>query len=383
MEMLLDAITQMPDALTARQGPGKDGAALRASNSDLIGISSVNGNKQHHPIGTTDSPTRKRQRQLSEAPAIHQCRICQRTYERADRLSRHLKSHENARRYLCQRCQKSFNRADLLTRHMLTHNRNPAGNGSVNVGINRTDRAGQACSACAAAKARCEDNKPCRRCQSKDITCEVASQTFIVQRQVSASPQQQQLQQQGIQQEHHFNNTPANKLQLNASIPDENQHRDSRADQLASRHGTTDRRLTRTASAEPNMAQMEVYDVQPMPIDGSQLVFNNVANEILFVPNAADFNIQNTDINFYDFTFQDEPWDVFPASLMHHYTDEAAIVQAEGDPPRPTRDVRAGYAAFTRSPWIWTPAQKDHALRDGENLTLDEGSITSALTPKS
>lgn len=39
------------------------------------------------------------------------CHICQRVYERADHLTRHLRSHENARPYQCTRCDKRFNRA--------------------------------------------------------------------------------------------------------------------------------------------------------------------------------------------------------------------------------------------------------------------------------
>lgn len=39
------------------------------------------------------------------------CHVCKRVYERADHLTRHLKSHENARPYECTRCPKRFNRA--------------------------------------------------------------------------------------------------------------------------------------------------------------------------------------------------------------------------------------------------------------------------------
>ncbi len=39
------------------------------------------------------------------------CYICKRVYERADHLTRHMRSHENARPYACTRCPKRFNRA--------------------------------------------------------------------------------------------------------------------------------------------------------------------------------------------------------------------------------------------------------------------------------
>jgi len=39
------------------------------------------------------------------------CYICKRVYERADHLTRHMRSHENVRPYACTRCPKRFNRA--------------------------------------------------------------------------------------------------------------------------------------------------------------------------------------------------------------------------------------------------------------------------------
>jgi len=44
----------------------------------------------------------------------HRCYLCSRTYERADHLSRHLRSHENERTYRCPDCGKGFNRAWVL-----------------------------------------------------------------------------------------------------------------------------------------------------------------------------------------------------------------------------------------------------------------------------
>jgi uncharacterized Zn-finger protein len=72
----------------------------------------------------------------STAPT-HVCQLCKRVYERADHLTRHLRSHENARQYQCSRCPKRFNRADLLTRHEATHDRESDSGRSM---IRRTDR---------------------------------------------------------------------------------------------------------------------------------------------------------------------------------------------------------------------------------------------------
>lgn len=107
---------------------------------------------------TEQTSTSKRPRLRSHKLTLYQCRICHHSYQRADRLSRHLKSHENARRYICHICQKGFNRVDHLSRHVLTHKRKKATTGSESLtNIHKAKRTSQACFACASAKARCEE----------------------------------------------------------------------------------------------------------------------------------------------------------------------------------------------------------------------------------
>jgi len=47
------------------------------------------------------------------------------------------------------------------------------------------------------------------------------------------------------------------------------------------------------------------------------------------------------------------------------------------------RDAAKRYAAFEKSPWLWTPTAKDQALNDQHDLNLDEESIPSILSPSS
>ncbi|KAF5576354.1 transcription factor Pig1p [Fusarium pseudocircinatum] len=116
-------------------------------------------------------PTKRKLSDASASSPSHVCHICRRVYERADHLTRHLRSHENARPYQCTRCPKRFNRADLLTRHETTHDRDGAAKDRPF--IRRSDRAAEACLNCAASKAKCEDQKPCSRCRSKSLTCQM------------------------------------------------------------------------------------------------------------------------------------------------------------------------------------------------------------------
>ncbi|KAI8682882.1 hypothetical protein NCS56_00411800 [Fusarium sp. Ph1] len=128
--------------------------------------------QQETPRKTTSSlPAKRKLSDASVSSPSHVCHICRRVYERADHLTRHLRSHENARPYQCSRCPKRFNRADLLTRHETTHDRDGAAKDRPF--IRRNDRAAEACLNCAASKAKCEDQKPCSRCRNKSLTCQM------------------------------------------------------------------------------------------------------------------------------------------------------------------------------------------------------------------
>lgn len=157
---------------------------------------------------------------------------------------------------------------------------------------------------------------------------------------------------------------------------------DRRANQLQIHNGTTDHEVARQAWVGTVDTQVETYDMHSMSIDENQLVFDNIMNEVQFMPYIVDFNNQNLDTELLNFSFQETELDIFSAPpIIENNNTESVGDETSGQSPRLTRDIRAGYAAFKRSPWLWTPRQLDHALQDGENLTLDEDSMSSALTP--
>lgn len=97
------------------------------------------------------------------------CQVCLQDFERLDHLNRHLDSHRNERTFRCSECPKGFNRRDLLLRHQAAHTRNAA---QGKVGPDRTaDRAIVACDNCVVSKAKCDNGRPCQRCQKKSIDC--------------------------------------------------------------------------------------------------------------------------------------------------------------------------------------------------------------------
>lgn len=64
---------------------------------------------------------RKHGRPKKETNEIFICDFCKKEFGGKENLSRHLKIHENARKYQCDMCESRFNTALLLTRHRQLH----------------------------------------------------------------------------------------------------------------------------------------------------------------------------------------------------------------------------------------------------------------------
>ncbi|KAM3071816.1 hypothetical protein ACMFMG_009673 [Clarireedia jacksonii] len=278
---------------------------------------------------------------------------------------------------------------------MTTHLRHDSGQDSGRQVIQRSERAGQACVACASAKARCEDEKPCLRCRKRNIECTVVNSTLYYERRntidtggelehISVSSGSnvtaatggrnladaaQQVQQRAT---NTFDKPEAFQNQQDIGF------QSSASNQIGSNNGLAEHATTFPPMlTEPMTSQLESYEIHFVPNDGVHLEFNNIMNEIMFIP-QAHFNNQDLNIDFNDLAFQDEQLSAFVGDNMN----ELIMTEADTQVSLPNRDVRAGYAAFKRSPWLWTPVQRDTVFRDGENLGLDDSSI-SALTPRS
>ncbi|KAJ4386450.1 hypothetical protein N0V93_009346 [Gnomoniopsis smithogilvyi] len=290
-------------------------------------------------LGDDQPPSKKVKRSdaSSSSSSSYVCHICQRAYERADHLTRHLRSHENARPYLCTRCNKGFNRADLLTRHGATHDRD---DGKSRPFIKRNDRATQACEACVTAKTKCDDQRPCGRCKTKKLVCKnparaqtIKKSSFQDDRSVSAAPSLTPIMDSHV---------PTAQMFLNDSI--------------------------QTPTFIPEILETENSLIDP--ILGSMPYFTPMQN--LF----QDIDLETTwDLDFEDFSIpQLGGQDPSPqASDLNHPSSTSS-----SHPRRAFRDPSIGHAAFKRySPWLWEPnKQEDYVHQQKQGLALDEQALS-------
>lgn len=118
----------------------------------------------------TSAPTTPSNRGHTGA-SLYACGDCGRRYSRPEHLQRHVQTHTLGRRFSCSICGKSFARADLKKRHEANHENDASKK------RRRTDtspgagRVAHACKACAAARVKCQEDKPCQRCVKRGLTC--------------------------------------------------------------------------------------------------------------------------------------------------------------------------------------------------------------------
>lgn len=128
----------------------------------------IDGGDDARPDTAGGAETANNSNGIPDSQRLYQCRMCQKSYARLDHLSRHVRQHTQEKPYACDVCTKAFARADLLKRHRLGHSKDEP---NAKPTIVQHSRVSQACEACSNLHLKCEEEKPCKRCTKKNITC--------------------------------------------------------------------------------------------------------------------------------------------------------------------------------------------------------------------
>ncbi|KAK1783800.1 hypothetical protein QBC45DRAFT_455966 [Copromyces sp. CBS 386.78] len=349
---------------------------------------------QHHQQ-TPGPPRAKRPKTESAPPSAstptsnHVCQICKRVYERADHLTRHLRSHENARQYQCTRCPKRFNRADLLTRHETTHDRDNDGKGRTI--IRRSDRAAEACHNCATSKAKCDDMKPCTRCRLKNLPCETSNKKTPQYRTADGTDGGSVF----TPSEHGTPNvasasmTPVDGTKSSSYGGFNGGYGMPRAKQSTS-HGHYQQ--------HPHQHQQHHHPYPPAhshPHEGVDALnhlhliagpmMNGLPEDLLYPVHSNPTNPWFQDI---DFTSWNIDFNSFSVPQVDSYSQSpqstagTATTSSKATPHRKAshRDSARRHAAFKRSPWLWEPSDKqDYVRKETEEglQNLNDDAVTA------
>lgn len=328
---------------------------------------------------------------LSRSTANRRCHICSRCYERADHLNRHLKSHENARPHKCNRCNKSFNRADLLNRHQAAHDRPPAERPT----IERGNRAATACIACVNAKAKCQDLKPCTRCQARGISCQTFGDGSQSKRGRSMSNNES-----GSQIEEDYNGPERSEGSGTLSTVDNRQHDDDTSSLYRSNSTPEGTTLDPTLAAHDlsnkdfqystyNSTSTYYPDIQTSSnLNTTFSAYEDITlqadghfdQEFGLIPRSSYFS-QDLDFGMWDFDL--DTIELAGTNDSNTSLSGTDLNQSPKPASRAPKDASRRYAAFERSPWLWTPTKNDQTKIDEQDLNLDEGNIPAVLTPAS
>lgn len=251
-----------------------------------------------------------------------------------------------------------------MTRHDATHDRRSST--SERRFIKRTDRASEACTPCAVSKSKCEDEKPCKRCVNKGLVCETPSKD------VAQSPKRKASRQNTRETPTDYK-SPSNMLSQDDSV---------------------------YSNMDPNIPTAPLHPTFVLPPSNdtmetrhhSIVAFDNVTNmpfteqhfdpftdDLSFYPDMSNFN-QDVDFGLWDFDINSLALPIATTPVAVSGLDGVAETPKKNSS---SRNVNRGYAAFKKSPWLWTPTEQNNTGAEHEFPDLDEASIgtTPGMTP--
>ncbi|KAI0409721.1 hypothetical protein F4802DRAFT_159728 [Xylaria palmicola] len=322
--------------------------------------------------------------------SLYQCADCKKRYSRPEHLARHIQTHTLGKRFLCQVCGKAFARADLLKRHAANHE----GDGGNTKKRRRIDcspgsgRVSHACRACATARVKCEEIKPCQRCQKKGLSCEYAAMEAG-----SAAAHLLHLSADA----HNATPTPTSSASSTGQPSPSASHGQrpfSLGTTLSTVHETSD--LLSNTDIKPEQGQSRTpgiaveqshyaYDntyATNYSADMIRQPFTDFLREVLYTQSldhsrlaesqglaVLDFcDDTNYELNEVDFGMLDH-WNL-DGSGEHPFIAQEATPQSDDSCVDMAQMRRNLVKIWTESPWRWIPDKRDHAYSEHGNLPL-------------
>ena len=294
------------------------------------------------------------------------CTTCGKTYSRIDHLERHSRSHTQLRPFVCSICGKPFARVDALKRHEGNHDtESPAKRRKVLDAPPRA-RAGQACQSCAAAKLRCEDEKPCARCTRKGIPCESTKTNSTVAR----------------------NNTGrVNDIDTSTRLATSTEHPGASLPRVSAPAGLGVVGMANMHALSPDMPDMFAESSLAGFLNDVMLPAGSGSVELIA---DAQPNQTHAQRDFLDFSTSWLDFVELEALLADHNADVGLKPNNHVSfPPLPASGSKTPLfgqsfdkrnAAFSRSIWRWTPTKKDHGGPQHLNLSLPQVDMNSPET---
>ncbi|KAF7553026.1 hypothetical protein G7046_g7211 [Stylonectria norvegica] len=373
--------------------------SLPATQGDLPSQPLPLGHPQSHPQPQpTQTPSTPSDRGHT-GTSLYACGDCGRRYSRPEHLQRHVQTHTLGRRFSCQICGKSFARADLKKRHEANHDNDTAQKRRRTASSPGVGRVAHACRACAAARVKCQEDKPCQRCIRRGLTCassEAGSAAAMHLMHLSASAHSTS----GSPPDGLEDSSPAEAYSapavLGGSVPvsiqtGSNQGYPSSTPAIKTddgqlltpdtvmEHGNADHD---PSALDPN-SHMGGMDRLPFsdflrdvlfeqPFDPARLAEGQGEGGLAVLDFCNDSNLDLTDIDF---------------SLMDHWNGDSVpadgmLVQQDVLPADKTVDIaqmrQSLVKVWTESPWRWDPNANDTGYREQGNLpvpTVDANSI--------
>ncbi|KAK0657331.1 hypothetical protein B0T16DRAFT_401475 [Cercophora newfieldiana] len=345
------------------------------------------------PLGAPQKP-----KGHANTQSLYQCAECLRRYSRPEHLQRHIATHTLGKRFTCDICSKAFSRADLLKRHRTNHQDDNGAKRRRVITSPGASRVAHACLGCAKARVKCEEMKPCTRCQNRGIKCEYASPEDAAMHLLHLSAANSR----AIDQQ---NSSPESAYSQSQSAAGHNsQHQLSSTVSPTSFHHTSSASTATQTPVLPGhpplaeghlptpdamMDQCNPHGYQtPYPYPGAgmeemgRLPFSDFLRDVLYDQPLADPNRltepqglavlnfcddANLELKEIDFGILND-WNVQSSlgvsNMQQHQPDEAVNISA----------IRSRLVKiFAESPWRWTPRKSDTGYTEQSNMSLPSG----------